>query len=50
MANTMTDQFLQNNLQYAAGQAVHKAGRPGKQPITPAQHDAAADRPKAADR
>lgn len=50
MANTTTDQYRAHNQQYAGGQAVRKAGRPGKQPVNPAQHVAAADRPKAADR
>src|SRR3970040_278657 len=38
MANRMTDQYLANNKQYAGGQAVHKPGYPGKQPINPAKH------------
>jgi carbonic anhydrase len=38
MATTMTDQYLANNQQYASGQAVHKPGHPGKQPINPAKH------------
>src|ERR1700739_389413 len=37
MANSMTNQYLDNNKQYAAGQALHKAAYPGKQPIQPAQ-------------
>ena len=37
MANTMTDQYLENNKQYASGQAVHKPVYPGKQPINPAK-------------
>jgi carbonic anhydrase len=35
MANI--DQYLKNNQQYAAGQALHKAGYPGKQKIRPAR-------------
>ena len=38
MANKMTDQYLANNQQYASGQAVHKPGYPGRQPINPAKH------------
>ena len=38
MANKMTDQYLASNKQYASGQAVHKPGYPGKQPINPAKH------------
>jgi carbonic anhydrase len=34
---TMTDQYLANNKQYAGGQAVHKPGYPGKQPIQPSK-------------
>ncbi len=37
MAKSNTDVFLQNNQQYASGQAVHKAGYPGKQPIQPSR-------------
>ncbi|ODV09744.1 MAG: carbonic anhydrase [Rubrivivax sp. SCN 70-15] len=37
MATSTTDRYLENNRQYAAGQALHKAGHPGKQPIQPAQ-------------
>lgn len=37
MAKSNTDEFLQNNQQYASGQAVHKAGYPGKQPIQPSR-------------
>jgi len=37
MAKSNTDQFLDNNQQYATGQAVHKAGYPGKQPIQPSR-------------
>ncbi len=37
MANSMTDQYLENNKQYAGGQATHKPSYPGKQPIQPAK-------------
>lgn len=37
MANSMTDQYLDNNKQYASGQAVHKPVHPGKQPIPPSK-------------
>src|SRR2546430_6257441 len=37
MANAMTDRYLDNNKQYAAGQALHKAAYPGKQPIQPSK-------------
>ncbi len=37
MAQSMTDQYLENNKRYAAGEAKHKASYPGKQPIQPAQ-------------
>ena len=37
MANTMTNQYLENNKQYASGQTVHKPSYPGKQPINPAK-------------
>jgi carbonic anhydrase len=37
MANSNTDQFLENNKQYASGHAVHKPAYPGKQPIKPAR-------------
>jgi carbonic anhydrase len=37
MANSMINQYLDNNKQYAAGQALHKAGYPGKQPIQPSK-------------
>jgi carbonic anhydrase len=33
----MTDQYLENNQQYASGHALHKATYPGKQPIQPAK-------------
>jgi carbonic anhydrase len=38
MANVMTDRYLDNNKQYAGGQAVHKPVYPGKQPIQPSKH------------
>lgn len=38
MANNMTDRYLDNNKQYAKGQAMHKPAYPGKQPINPAKH------------
>ena len=38
MADKMTDRYLDNNRQYADGQAVHKSGYPGKQPINPDKH------------
>jgi carbonic anhydrase len=37
MANSMTDRYLDNNKQYAAGQAIHKPAYPGKQPIQPSK-------------
>jgi carbonic anhydrase len=37
MAQGITDQLLANNRQYAGGQALHKAGYPGKQKIQPAR-------------
>ncbi len=37
MATTMTDQYLQNNKQYASGKAIHKPAYPGKQPIQPSK-------------
>jgi len=37
MATSMTDQYLKNNEQYAAGEAVHEPAYPGKQPIQPAK-------------
>ena len=37
MATSMTDQYLAYNEQYAAGEPVHKAAYPGKQPIQPAK-------------
>lgn len=38
MANTNTNQYLENNKQYASGKAIHKPAYPGKQPINPAKH------------
>ncbi len=32
-----TDRYLENNKQYASGQATHKPNYPGKQPIQPAK-------------
>jgi carbonic anhydrase len=37
MAISNTDQYLENNKQYASGQAIHKPAYPGKQPINPAR-------------
>lgn len=37
MAHSMTDQYLENNRQYAAGVAKHKPTHPGKQRIQPAK-------------
>jgi len=37
MANSMTNRYLDNNVQYAGGHAVHKAVYPGKQPIQPSK-------------
>jgi carbonic anhydrase len=37
MANSMIDQYLDNNKQYASGQALHKPVYPGKQPIQPSK-------------
>lgn len=38
MAQSITDQLLGNNKQYAAGKPSHKPAYPGKQPINPAKH------------
>lgn len=38
IANSNTDKYLENNKQYASGQAIHKPTYPGKQPINPAKH------------
>jgi carbonic anhydrase len=37
MANSNTDQSVENNKAYASGQALHKAGYAGKQAIQPAK-------------
>lgn len=37
MAKSNTDQYLDNNKQYAAGQALHMPVYPGKQPIQPSR-------------
>jgi carbonic anhydrase len=37
MAQSMTDQYLENNRQYALGEAKHKSTHPGKQRIQPAK-------------
>lgn len=37
MANSNTDQYVENNKRYVGGQALHKPGYPGKQPIQPAK-------------
>jgi carbonic anhydrase len=37
MANTITDQCLDNNKRYAKGKAIHTAAYPGKQPIQPSK-------------
>jgi carbonic anhydrase len=37
MANSVTDELLKNNAQYASGKAIHVATHPGKQPIRPAR-------------
>jgi carbonic anhydrase len=37
MATSNTDRYLDNNEQYASGQAIHKPVYPGKQPIQPAK-------------
>jgi carbonic anhydrase len=37
MAKSNTDQYLDNNKQYASGQTLHKATYPGKQPIQPSK-------------
>jgi len=36
MSTSMTNQLLENNQRYAAGEALHRAAYPGKQPIQPA--------------
>ena len=37
MAKSNTDQFLDNNQQYADGRVIHKPAHPGKQPIQPSK-------------
>ena len=37
MSESMIDQCLENNRQYAAGEVLHKPAYPGKQPIRPAR-------------
>jgi len=37
MAQSNTDRFLDNNRHYASGEAMHKPGYPGKQPIQPSK-------------
>ena len=37
MSKSNTDQFLDNNRQYATSQAIHKPAYPGKQPIQPSR-------------
>jgi carbonic anhydrase len=37
MPNSMTDQCVESNKQYAGGQVLHKPSYPGKQPIRPAK-------------
>ena len=37
MTTTMTDQYLENNKRYAAGETLHKSDYPGQQAIQPAQ-------------
>ena len=37
MAKSNTDRYLENNTQYAGGQALHKSAYPGKQPIQPSK-------------
>ncbi len=37
MARSNTDQFLDNNARYAAGEAPHKPAHPGPQPIQPSR-------------
>jgi carbonic anhydrase len=37
MTKSNTDQYLDNNRQYASGQAIHQPAYPGKQPIQPAK-------------
>ena len=37
MSKSATDQYLENNTKYAAGEAIHKSSFPGKQRIQPAK-------------
>ena len=37
MTSSVTDQYLENNQQYANGKALHKSSYPGKQPIQPSR-------------
>jgi len=37
MANSMADRYLENNRQYASGEAVHRPAYPGKHPIQPSK-------------
>lgn len=37
MTTSMTDQYLENNKRYAAGEALHKSDYPGQQAIQPAK-------------
>ena len=37
MAKSFTDELLDNNRRYAAGESVHRAAHPGKQPIQPSR-------------
>ena len=41
MSLSATDQYLENNTKYAAGEAIHKPNYPGKQRIQPAKRVAA---------
>lgn len=38
MSRSVTETLLENNEQYAAGQALHRPQHPGKQPIQPSRH------------
>lgn len=38
MSKSTTDQCVENNAKYAAGEAVHDPKHPGNQPIQPAKH------------
>lgn len=37
MAKSFTDQLLDNNQRYSAGETLHRAAHPGKQPIQPSR-------------